>query len=1578
MKRIYYILAILPFMLSINTFGQLAIQNQDQTLPSPVLNQERGYTPVSVGEETLIIRGDVNNWVVTGGVITNFDSRTDAVTVRWTIAGNGTLQYTGLTQLDYNTGPPNFEDQTFINDVTVTKTIQVNDLANPETYFDTRVVYKNCVTAILKSRGDIPANEAWYWQFTANGTAKDHKVESTLVQNAGSSENPVYETDDNMVVAESGDYYIRAYNTSTKTWSAAKRVQVGFEFQNLTTYFDWYPDTDGDGYGDPNTTPISRCNAPSGYVDNNLDQCPNEYGKNKGCAATAYIAPKLSTDQNYIYTTVPQVPVQDITNIENQHDVIESVSYMDGLGRNIKNIAIGQSPKGNDMISFSTYNNMGKQAKQYLPYTAKTNSGAYSKQTGSTEDHLLESKKFYTTYLEQNDHATPLHDIHPYAETAYDNTPGSTPLKQAAPGKDWAMGSGHEIKFDHEYNQDNEVRKYGVTYTQGDLTKPNLVDQGFYAYKELHKSIVKDEHNNTTVTYTNVRGQVVLTRKDKGNIDRNIDTYTIYDDYGNMSFVLSPKIVTKDGVSTTELNELGYQYKYNTRGQVIEKKDPGKGWEHIVYNTLGQSVLVQSAKMKTENKWLFTKYDFFGRAIYTGICVDSRSRTELQGMLASLPKNALYETKTTDPIAGFENQLYYTNTIYPTNIAELYTITYYDNYDFDRTTHAKAIPGDSIYGRAITNNTLDFATGSKEKVLGTNQWITSLSYYDKDGNAIYTFADNPYLNTIDVVQLQLDFTDKILKSRSYHKKGAATEIVTLQTFTYDHTGRLLDQFQCIGDNSLSDSCVGSAPQNTQHPANITLNTAVNDTKQLVATEGIALSSGFSFKATTTHTFNAEIQQTNAQTGNAERVASNRYDELGQLKTKNVGGTGLGSPPSQGGDAEGRGGLQTINYSYNIRGWLTHINDPDADLGDDLFAYKIEYNQPQLETSAKLYNGNISATHWKTANDPKKYSYSYTYDDENRLKSNLYFIENEMQLSEFYTDYSYDKNGNLTTIFRYGETNGGPIDILDYTYDTGNKLLKVGDQIGNPLGFKDGTNTGNDYTYDIDGNMTQDLNKGITDITYNHLDLPIKITVVQNGKTATTQMVYTASGSKLSKTTTVDGVPKTTSYAGSFVYTDNNTVPEYIHFAEGYIEFNNSSSPSSGGGAVGGGGITYIYQYTDHNGNIRLSYADDNRDGKVTKDEIREEKHYYPFGLQLQFGNGDPRNVVRGRKHNYGFNGIELNQDLGIDLYEMPLRSYDPSIARWTTQDPVVHHMYSPYSAFDNNPVYYSDPSGADSEIPYYDNYGDPYYGFQTAEQRVFGSHRPGTNGYFGHAFGNSYIYAGAQIEGIQVTPEIAAFAYANPHRVNVIKRPKYSVSAGDGTMEFGEEWDDTYKVGKNGEIRKVNDEKYYDKNGNEVDKLVSEKTGKFKLVNKNILNGVDTDKSYTGSTYQYFYLSNSQKATTLFNWLATNTDVEFSLLTYSSHAYVSTSYSADSESGGIDILRETILEGIHKSFNFTHSHPSWGSPLPSGYAIHSGVNGDKKVAQYYQRTFPKIKINWYIKHVGSVNNVRYNYRRILN
>ncbi len=94
--------------------------------------------------------------------------------------------------------------------------------------------------------------------------------------------------------------------------------------------------------------------------------------------------------------------------------------------------------------------------------------------------------------------------------------------------------------------------------------------------------------------------------------------------------------------------------------------------------------------------------------------------------------------------------------------------------------------------------------------------------------------------------------------------------------------------------------------------------------------------------------------------------------------------------------------------------------------------------------------------------------------------------------------------------------------------------------------------------------------------------------------------------------------------------------------------------------------------------------------------IVEENNYYPFGLKHKGYNG----MINGRSHQYKYNNTELEEGLGLNWYEMPLRSYDPTTARWNRQDPVVHHGLSTYNAFDNNPIVYADPSGADSESPW--------------------------------------------------------------------------------------------------------------------------------------------------------------------------------------------------------------------------------------------------------------------------------------
>ncbi|QTE21135.1 hypothetical protein J3359_09755 [Polaribacter cellanae] len=64
---------------------------------------------------------------------------------------------------------------------------------------------------------------------------------------------------------------------------------------------------------------------------------------------------------------------------------------------------------------------------------------------------------------------------------------------------------------------------------------------------------------------------------------------------------------------------------------------------------------------------------------------------------------------------------------------------------------------------------------------------------------------------------------------------------------------------------------------------------------------------------------------------------------------------------------------------------------------------------------------------------------------------------------------------------------------------------------------------------------------------------------------------------------------------------------------------------------------------------------------------------------------------------FGYNGVELEESLGLNLHEMDFRMYDPAIGRFNGIDPVTHHSQGTSVAFDNNPIYFADPSGADAK-----------------------------------------------------------------------------------------------------------------------------------------------------------------------------------------------------------------------------------------------------------------------------------------
>ena len=322
------------------------------------------------------------------------------------------------------------------------------------------------------------------------------------------------------------------------------------------------------------------------------------------------------------------------------------------------------------------------------------------------------------------------------------------------------------------------------------------------------------------------------------------------------------------------------------------------------------------------------------------------------------------------------------------------------------------------------------------------------------------------------------------------------------------------------------------------------------------------------------------------------LAAYGYDNFGRLQSKSLHGSSTNK----------------LTYAYNVRNWLTGISGSK-------FTQNLYYN---TGNGTARYNGSISSMTWKAGNESTVRGYKFTYDGLDRLLNATYgetagINANTDRFSENVT--AYDKNGNIKTLQRYGQTAAsgyGLIDNLTFTL-AGNLLNRVDDAAaasayGGGFEFKDGVKQANEYTYDSNGNLTKDLNKGISTITYNVLNLPNMVTFSDGSTIAYT---YGADGTKLKTVHKTGSTTTTTDYCGNVVY--ENGVQKLLLTDEGYVTLSDSK---------------YHYYLKDHQGNNRVVI---NQSGTV-----EETNHYYPFGgVFANTGNTQP----------YKYNGKEFDQEL---------------------------------------------------------------------------------------------------------------------------------------------------------------------------------------------------------------------------------------------------------------------------------------------------------------------------------------------
>lgn len=931
-------------------------------------------------------------------------------------------------------------------------------------------------------------------------------------------------------------------------------------------------------------------------------------------------------------------------------DVKETTNFFDGLGRPLQTVNRQITPGNNplDMVSMVTYDAFGREVNKYLPYVASTKNASDG---GIKQDPFTDQQNFYQNSYPIEQPAYTGEQVY-YSQTNFEASPLNRILKTMAPGNSWT-GSGNGVSQQYLVNTDlDNVRIWTIatdplTYGNNDISTNIPTSTGAYAAGQLYKTVTLDEQGHAIVEYKDKEGLVILKKVQVGTVAADYSgysgwlcTYYVYDLLNQLRFVLSPKAVTVVAGNSwnlttdpTTISELCFRYEYDARMRMIAKKIPGADWNYMVYDQRDRLVFTQDANMRKNNQWMTTLYDDQNRPTATGMITYNGTRDQLQQYVTANTGNGSQGTITvsgTSPVAlsqelvlnnlqngsqqalngvtlddGFDtpdivdftaeivsgnpsgnpftttlpvldnpipaggNFIALTMTVYDDYGAaagQHYTTKYKDALGAGTNSHPEDLPT-SIDQQAV--QTLGLVTGTKVRVLEDpsdltkGNWLTTVPYYDDRGRVIQSQADN-YKGGRDTVTTRYNFTGQVIASYLAHTDPVATDnnntrIKTL--LNYDHANRLLQVIKTINDD----------------PATTRL------------------------------------------------LSQNAYDQLGQLKQKQIGQTA------------GSGFLETLDYSYNIRGWLKGINKDYANNDNShggnsrWFGMELDYD---WGFGSNQLNGNISGTKWRSKGDGQQRSYGFGYDNLNRL---LFADFNQKAGSNWdktagidFTSLmgngidpttAYDENGNIQAMNQKGWKLGGSnfIDQLAYAYNTNSNKLKnvidasndatttLGDFRTSSLSpYATGkTITAVDYSYDVNGNLTKDLNKDMgtqtTDgIIYNHLNLPWQVTVQSaTGIKGTITYIYDAAGNKLKKTTrdNAANLQTATTYIGGFQYQGGqslatgspsaaDTLQSFGH-EEGRVRLVSN--------LVGGqnqSSFKYDYLIKDHLGNTRVVLTDE--------------------------------------------------------------------------------------------------------------------------------------------------------------------------------------------------------------------------------------------------------------------------------------------------------------------------------------------------------------------------------------------------
>ena len=251
---------------------------------------------------------------------------------------------------------------------------------------------------------------------------------------------------------------------------------------------------------------------------------------------------------------------------------------------------------------------------------------------------------------------------------------------------------------------------------------------------------------------------------------------------GNSSYSNEANATTMTTAKQTQIqngvNNFAFQYKYDERGRMTQKKVPGADWVYMVYDLRDRLVMTQDGNQRPNNEWLVTKYDSLNRPVVTAKYVHTSTVSEsAMSALISTSKFCEYYS------SAFASNHGYSTNVFPKTSLTILTVNYYDNYSFITdlsmggtynylNSEIAADTPNNIPAQDAASNTavLGHPTGSKVNVLGTITYLKSIVYYDAKYRTIQTIADNIKSGT-DRVTNVIDFAGRVLKSKATHNEA---------------------------------------------------------------------------------------------------------------------------------------------------------------------------------------------------------------------------------------------------------------------------------------------------------------------------------------------------------------------------------------------------------------------------------------------------------------------------------------------------------------------------------------------------------------------------------------------------------------------------------------------------------------------------------------------------------------------------------------------------------------------------------------------------------------------------------------